>query len=405
MGTHCTSCQSLNKEITKDNKISTMSFKLVYPIGKGGFGKVWKVIHKTSRGIYAMKEISKVKLYLKKSITLINEELLILKSIRNFFISNLHFAFQNEEYLFLVYDYFPGGDLRYHINNKHNKRFNIEEIKFILACIIIALIYLRQNNIIHRDIKPENLVFDSKGYLHLTDFGISKYITDPHKGIIDKSGTIGYASPETIMGLNHSFTSDYFSLGVIAYELLMGRRPFKGNNKQYIKEQLLTKSIKLKIKDIPNDLNINNSEKNDLCGLINKLLHRKNSRRLGVNNINEIIYHPFFKGLNWNALLHQEMKSPFHIKQNEQVHMSSSNIDNVNIDEYWDILNKINNKKCFAKFYFNSKHKNEIVSPLNKNTDLNQSVLSLSGYSCFTPSNLKTYKRNSGMSSLSTKCD
>jgi serine/threonine protein kinase len=269
--------------------------------------------------------------------------------------------------------------------------------------VIIALIYLRQNNIIHRDIKPENLVFDSKGYLHLTDFGISKYITDPHKGIINKSGTIGYASPETIMGLNHSFASDYFSLGVIAYELLMGRRPFKGNNKQYIKEQLLTKSIKLKIKDIPNDLNINNNDKNDLCGLINKLLHRKNNRRLGVNNINEIIYHPFFKGFNWNALLHQEMKSPLHIKQNEQVHMSSSNIDNVNIDEYWDILNKINNEKYFAKFYFNSKHKNE--SPLNKNIDLNQSVLSLSGYSCFTPSNLKTYKRNSGMSSLSTKCD
>ena len=250
MGMNCTSCKSPIHDIEPEDRVSKKSFKLLFPIGKGGFGKVWKVLHKTTNIHYAMKEISKVKLYIKKSTSLIHQELLTLKSIRNFFISNIHFAFQTEEHLYIITDYFPGGDLRYHINTRYNKQFTQNEIQFILACILLAIVYLHKHNIVHRDIKPENLVFDSNGYLHLTDFGVSKCINNYNVGIIDKSGTIGYASPEAILGLRHSFTADYFSLGVVAYELLTGFRPFRGKNKHQIKEQLLTKTIHLKPIDI-----------------------------------------------------------------------------------------------------------------------------------------------------------
>ena len=112
-----------------------------------------------------MKEISKVKAYLKKSIRSIMMERHILKYIHHNFISNLYFSFQDKDNLYLILDYFSGGDLRYYLN-KHIQ-FNEKQIKFFISNIIISLKYLHQNNILHRDMKPENLVFDEKGYLNL----------------------------------------------------------------------------------------------------------------------------------------------------------------------------------------------------------------------------------------------
>jgi serine/threonine protein kinase len=363
MGTHCTSCQSLNKEITKDNKISTMSFKLVYPIGKGGFGKVWKVIHKTSRGIYAMKEISKVKLYLKKSITLINEELLILKSIRNFFISNLHFAFQNEEYLFLVYDYFPGGDLRYHINNKHNKRFNIEEIKFILACVIIALIYLRQNNIIHRDIKPENLVFDSNGYLHLTDFGVAhEYQLD--EDIIDTSGTPSYMAPEALLKKPHSFIVDFFSLGVLLYELMFGERPYMGRTKKEIREQVISKEITVKDEDLPKGWS-----DRSVIEFVNGLLKRKPHERLGKDGVKEVMMHQWLMNVDWNGIKELKVKSPIDICGDDnysEKYVNNREVVSYGKDTQEYYVNVVNANKCFCRFYYN-RYDNSNNNSINSN--------------------------------------
>lgn len=129
------------------------------------------------------------------------------------------YAFQDMENLYLVMDYVNGGDLRYHMGSR--RRFTESECKFIAACIIVALQYLHNNGIIHRDLKPENLVFDKEGFLRLTDLGVSR-VSKPANAA-DTSGTPGYMSPEVICRRDHTFPVDFFALGVIIYEIIIGK--------------------------------------------------------------------------------------------------------------------------------------------------------------------------------------
>jgi serine/threonine protein kinase len=194
-------------------EVSKMSFHLGYVVGKGGFGKVWKVKEKKTGLTFAMKEMLKVKIIKKRSVHSVMNEKELLEKLNHPFLVNMAYAFQDTENLFLVMDYLNGGDLRYHMGNR--RRFTENESKFIVACIIIALQYLHFNNVIHRDLKPENLVFDREGYLGLTDLGVSR--TYKPSNASDTSGTPGYMAPEVICRRDHSFPVDFFALGVIAY--------------------------------------------------------------------------------------------------------------------------------------------------------------------------------------------
>ena len=147
-------------------------FNFLYVIGKGGFGKVWKVQSKSSKSFYALKEMSKLKIIDKKSEKSINSEREFLSKLHHPFIVNMHYAFQDTDNLYLVMDFLNGGDLRYHISRY--RRFSEEQTRFFIACMIYSLEYIHSKNIIHRDIKPENLVLDENGYLCITDFGIAK---------------------------------------------------------------------------------------------------------------------------------------------------------------------------------------------------------------------------------------
>lgn len=138
---------------------------------------------------------------------------------RGSYIVNMQFAFQDRENLYLVMDLLTGGDLRYHI--ARHRRFSEEQTKFFIACIVVALEYIHSKSILHRDIKPENLVFDDQGYLRVTDFGIAR-IWNPDNSK-ETSGTPGYMAPEVMCRQNHGVAVDYFALGVIAYECMMGR--------------------------------------------------------------------------------------------------------------------------------------------------------------------------------------
>ena len=114
---------------------------------------------------------------------------------------------------------------------------------------MLALEYMHRHKIIHRDLKPENLVFDSQGFLRLTDMGISREVReDNHQ---DTSGTPGYMAPEVMMRKVHSYMADYFALGVIAYELMLGKRPYVGSNRKEIREHMLSKQATVKVDQLP----------------------------------------------------------------------------------------------------------------------------------------------------------
>lgn len=203
-------------EYETDNVVAVTKnhFQFHYVIGKGGFGKVWKVEMKKTNRLFAMKEMLKCRIISKRSVTSVMNERKLLSSLKHPFLVNMHYAFQDRENLYLVMDLLNGGDLRYHIS-KHRK-FTEEQTRFFLACLILCLEYSHNKGVIHRDIKPENLVFDSTGYLRLTDFGIAR-IWNPENAK-DTSGTPGYMAPEVMCRQNHGVAVDYFAIGVIGYE-------------------------------------------------------------------------------------------------------------------------------------------------------------------------------------------
>ena len=295
-----------------------------------------------------MKEMSKVKIYLKKSLSYILSERIILSKLHYSLIANLNFSFQDKEFLYLILDYLPGGDLRYYMTTK--MVFNECQIKFMIANLLLSLRYIHSNNILHRDIKPSNLVFDDKGYLHLTDFNISQKIR-AGKPILSKSGTPGYISPEVLLNKPQNFCSDFFSVGVICYELLMGKQPFKGKNKKKIAEKILYKNIKLTKKDIPENYNIM------IGDFINKLLKRNARERLGTKSIDEIINHPWLEGVEWEIIESKLVDSdsiPFIPSVGDNFDSTSANEkDDMNMDNYDKYLKKVNESGFFKNYYYN----------------------------------------------------
>ena len=214
-------------------QISKANFSQVYAIGRGGFGKVWRVESKKEKGEqYAMKEMAKARIITKKSVPSVMNELKLLSMIHSDFIVNVHFAFQDKMNLYLIMDLLLGGDLRYHIARK--RKFTEEITRFFIACLVHALEAVHAANIIHRDIKPENLVFDNDGYLRLTDFGVARILTPENAS--ETSGTPGYMAPEVMCRQNHGLAADYFAVGVIAYECMQGRRPYVGRSRREIRE-------------------------------------------------------------------------------------------------------------------------------------------------------------------------
>ena len=224
---------------SNESTLSKSSFKFMYVIGKGGFGKVWKIEYKKTKETYALKEMSKLKVLDKKSEKSINSEREFLSFLHHPFLVNMHYAFQDYDNLYLVMDMLSGGDLRYHISRY--RRFSEEQTRFFIACMVYTLEYIHGNNVIHRDIKPENLVLDDKGYVRVTDFGIAKkYVKDNAR---ETSGTPGYMSPEVMCAQNHTIAVDYFALGVIGYEFMNGVRPYLGKNRKKIKAKILSTQI------------------------------------------------------------------------------------------------------------------------------------------------------------------
>jgi serine/threonine protein kinase len=195
------------KTVQNPLNFSIKDFKLEKVIGRGGFGKVYRCILRKTNKNFALKEMLKSRVVERNSVESVLNERRLLSIIKHPFIVNMQYAFQDRTRLYLVMDLMTGGDLRFHLNKL--KLFNERQTHFIVSCILMGLEYLHINGIIHRDIKPENLVFDSKGYLRITDFGIAHILGKAKKG--DVSGTPGYMSPEVILRKHQGIETDYFA--------------------------------------------------------------------------------------------------------------------------------------------------------------------------------------------------
>ena len=326
-----------------------------------------------------MKEISKVKTFIDGNVESLISEFNILKKLHYPLISNLYFSFQDKEYIYLILDYLSNGSLRIYCPeaNPPVHIFSEIQIKFLISNIILSLEYIHKHGIIHRDLKPENLLFDEEGYLHLTDFGISKIYNPEKYEILDISGTPGYISPELINGEPQNFTSDFFALGIITYELIFGKRPFRGNNKDEIAENILNKNINL------NENNMKEKFSIDAADFVNRLLRKKNKQRLGSRGIEEIKNHKWFEDVDWNSIEYKNIDTDEIgiiniLKKNWN---KNQNFDDINfkneIDKYNSILNQINKEKIFKNFFFNyndNKNKNnreynDFEGNFNENND------------------------------------
>uniref|UniRef100_A0A8D2ZX96 Serine/threonine kinase 32A n=1 Tax=Scophthalmus maximus TaxID=52904 RepID=A0A8D2ZX96_SCOMX len=210
------------------DKFNFDHFQILRAIGKGSFGKVCIVQKKDTKKMYAMKYMNKLKCVERNEVRNVLKELQIMQNLEHPFLVNFWYSFQDEEDMFMVVDLLLGGDLRYHL--QQNVHFSESTVKLYICELALALGYLRTKRIIHRDIKPDNILLDEHGHVHLTDFNIAAIVKEDLRAT-SIAGTKPYMAPElfqTFEGSHpgYSFSVDWWSLGITAYELLRGQRPY-----------------------------------------------------------------------------------------------------------------------------------------------------------------------------------
>ena len=281
-------------------KLSSHDFEPLKLIGTGSFGKVLLVRYNHNNNLYAMKILSKAQIKLKKQEEHSKNERDLMVKLNNPFIVSIKFAFQDESKLYIVSEFLQGGDLFYHL---HHSTINLTEevAKFYIIELILGLEFLHQNNVIFRDLKPENILLDSEGHLRISDFGLSKILENPRDKAYTLCGTLKYLAPEILKNKGYEKSVDWWSLGVIFYEMLMGYLPFK------IKGNVIDPEVfqeKIKFNENMNPL---------LVDLISQLLAINPKKRIGYgeSDAKKIKEHPYFSDVDWKKYLNKEIEPPF----------------------------------------------------------------------------------------------
>ena len=216
---------SKKKKSMKRQKVSLKNFTLIRILGKGAFAKVLEVEKEKSGSRYAMKVLKKHHVQRKNQVEHTRTERRVLATISHPFICQLRYAFQTKQKLYLVLDYHPGGELFYHLSRRG--RFREHQARVYAAEITLALEYLHRHNIVYRDLKPENILIQSDGHIALTDFGLAKDgVLSFVSGAKSFCGTPEYLAPEIIHRKGHGKAVDWWSLGMLIYELLTGLPPW-----------------------------------------------------------------------------------------------------------------------------------------------------------------------------------
>jgi protein-serine/threonine kinase len=338
------------KKVT-NNKLTINDFTIIKVIGKGSYGKVLLVKKNKEDKVYAMKVLKKKAMIKRNQVQHIKSERKIMELIDYPFIVKLKYAFQNPQKLYLVMDYCPGGELFFHIQRV--ERFNEEAVKFYGAQLVLALEHLHKNNIIYRDLKPENVLIDQKGYVKITDFGLSKENIPDNHSAKSFCGTPEYLAPEIIEAKGHGKAVDWWSLGAILYEMLTGMPPFYAKDREKLFKTIKTGNVKF-----PKYLS------KEAVNLLEQLFIKDPDSRLGSgeNGVNDIKNHPFFASIDWDAILEKKIKPPFTPKIRSEFDTryidpdftNESPKDSVNVGESLD-----NNENPYTDFSYDpSKEKN-----------------------------------------------
>jgi ribosomal protein S6 kinase alpha-5 len=295
----------------------TSQFDVLRVLGTGGFGTVYLVRKKGSADdgrLYAMKVLEKASVVQENITEYAIIERQVLEAVRHHpFLNTLHYAFQTDSKLYLVLEYMDGGDLLTHF---YGRKLPDDDVRFYIAETILALEHLHKLGIIHRDVKLENILLDLQGHVVLSDFGLSRMFL-PHEKhqAYSRCGTLKYMAPELIdrSGRGYDMAVDWWSLGIVTYQLFTGVSPFERRRESETDEEIIHR-INATEPNIKDDLSF------DAADFISKLLVKDPRKRLGggKDDADELKRHSFLKGMNWCDLAQKKIRPPFAPKKRKE---------------------------------------------------------------------------------------
>ena len=293
-------------------------FQILKLIGKGTFGQVYQVRKKDTKRIYAMKVLQKKVIVQKKEVahTVGERNILVRTAMADSpFIVGLKFSFQTPTDLYLVTDYMSGGELFWHLQKEG--RFDEKRAKFYIAELILALQHLHLHDIVYRDLKPENILLDANGHIALCDFGLSKANLTKNDTTNTFCGTTEYLAPEVLLDeAGYTKMVDFWSLGVLVFEMCCGWSPFYAEDTQQMYKNIAFGKVRF-----PRDT-LSTEGRNFVKGLLN----RNPKHRLGaIDDAEELKRHLFFADIDWEALTKKLITPPFKPKLKSET--DTSNFD------------------------------------------------------------------------------
>ncbi|XP_076947667.1 serine/threonine-protein kinase AtPK2/AtPK19-like [Bidens hawaiensis] len=296
----------------KKYKIGPGDFEIMRVIGKGSFGKVFQVRRRKGKGvisgecegvigdgIFAMKVMRKDTIIKNNHVDYMKAERDILTKVVHPFIVQLRYSFQTKTKLYLILDFINGGHLFFHLYRQGI--FSEDQARVYTAEIVSAVSHLHERGIVHRDLKPENILMDADGHVMLTDFGLAKEIDESSRSN-SMCGTTEYMAPEILLAKGHNKNADWWSVGILLYEMLTGKPPFTHSNRKKLQEKIINEKVKL----LPR-------LSGEAHSLLKGLLQKDPSLRLGSGpgGGDDIKNHKWFKTINWKKLESRELQTKF----------------------------------------------------------------------------------------------
>ncbi|XP_070781351.1 serine/threonine-protein kinase N2 [Enoplosus armatus] len=286
----------------RDEGLQMEDFNCISVLGRGHFGKVLLAEYKRSGKLYAIKALKKGDIVTRDEVdSLICEKRIfeVINASRHPFLVNLYGCFQTAEHVCFVMAYSPGGDLMTHI---HTSIFTEKQTWFYSSCVLLGLEFLHQNKIVYRDLKLDNLLMDADGFVRIADFGLCKEGMGHGDRTSTFCGTPEFLAPEVLTDNNYTRSVDWWGLGVLIYEMLVGESPFPGDDEEEVFDSIVNDDVRY-----PRFLSP------ESVSLIQKLLQKNPEMRLGAGeeDASQIKRHKFFQGMDWDALLAKKVTPPF----------------------------------------------------------------------------------------------